>query len=129
MPPWSTLAWFFRFPAFLGDLARFRGQGVLFGSRCSASPWGASDLRPELASPLEAPLTLQLRLGRLPFYGVALVTDLSQSRGYCARMAPEDIQHLIDRAIRDHEMRVALWSGLLGALLMAGTWHAIWLCR
>jgi hypothetical protein len=90
---------------------------------------GASDLRPELASPLEAPLTLQLRLGRLPFYGVALVTDLSQSRGYCARMAPEDIQHLIDRAIRDHEMRVALWSGLLGALLMAGTWHAIWLCR
>jgi hypothetical protein len=62
-------------------------------------------------------------------YGVALVTDLSQSRGYCARMAPEDIQHLIDRAIRDHEMRVALWSGLLGALLMAGTWHAIWLCR
>lgn len=23
----------------------------------------------------------------------------------------------------------ALWSGLLGALLMAGTWHAIWLCR
>jgi hypothetical protein len=62
-------------------------------------------------------------------YGVALVTDLSQPRGYCARMAPEDIQHLIDRAIRDHEMRVALWSGLLGALLMAGTWHAIWLCR
>lgn len=62
-------------------------------------------------------------------YGVPLVTDLSQSRSYCARMAPEDIQHLIDRAIRDHEMRVALWSGLFGALLMAGTWHAIWLCR
>jgi hypothetical protein len=59
----------------------------------------------------------------------ATTTPLKPPRGYCARMAPEDIQHLIDRAIRDHEMRVALWSGLLGALLMAGTWHAIWLCR
>ena len=44
-------------------------------------------------------------------------------------MSQQEIQALIDRAIRKHELRVALWSGLLGLLLMAGTWHAIWLCR
>ena len=44
-------------------------------------------------------------------------------------MDDRHIQLLIDRAIREHELRVALWSGLLGALLMAGTWHAIWMCR
>lgn len=44
-------------------------------------------------------------------------------------MDQQEIQHLVDTAIRQHELRVALWSGLLGALLMAGTWHAIWLCR
>jgi hypothetical protein len=44
-------------------------------------------------------------------------------------MSPEDITKAIDDAIRQHELRVALWSGLLGLLLMAGTWHAIWLCR
>jgi hypothetical protein len=44
-------------------------------------------------------------------------------------MSQEDVRLMVDRAIRDHEIRVALWSGLLGALLMAGTWHAIWLCR
>jgi hypothetical protein len=44
-------------------------------------------------------------------------------------MDDRQIQHLIDHAIREHELRVALWSGLLGPLLMAGTWHAIWLCK
>jgi hypothetical protein len=44
-------------------------------------------------------------------------------------MSQEDVRLLIDRAIRDHELRVAFWSGLMGALLMAGTWHAIWMCR
>ena len=41
----------------------------------------------------------------------------------------DDVERLVAAAIRDHELRVALWSGLLGALLMAGTWHAIWMCR
>jgi hypothetical protein len=44
-------------------------------------------------------------------------------------MSQEDVRLLIDRAIRDHEIRVAFWSGLDGVLLMAGTWHAIWMCR
>jgi hypothetical protein len=44
-------------------------------------------------------------------------------------MSHEDVRDLVAAAIREHELRVALWSGLLGAAVMAGTWHAIWLCR
>jgi hypothetical protein len=44
-------------------------------------------------------------------------------------MSREDVKVLVAAAIREHELRVAFWSGLLGAALMAGTWHAIWLCR
>tara|TARA_R110000772_G_scaffold148680_1_gene259253 strand:+ start:29 stop:163 length:135 start_codon:yes stop_codon:yes gene_type:complete len=44
-------------------------------------------------------------------------------------MTPEDIRKAIDDAIRQHELRVALWSGLMGAVLLAGTWHAILLCK
>jgi hypothetical protein len=44
-------------------------------------------------------------------------------------MSPEDTRKAIDEAIKQHELRVALWSGLLGLVLTAGTWHAIWLCR
>jgi hypothetical protein len=42
-------------------------------------------------------------------------------------MSEQEITQLIDKAIHAHEVRVALWSGLLGCLLTAGTWHAIWL--
>jgi hypothetical protein len=41
----------------------------------------------------------------------------------------EAITKAIHDAIRHHELRVALWSGLLGAALLAGTWHAILLCK
>jgi hypothetical protein len=44
-------------------------------------------------------------------------------------MSDEDITKAIHDAIKQHELRVALWSGLFGAALMAGTWHAIVLCR
>jgi hypothetical protein len=44
-------------------------------------------------------------------------------------MTPEDITKAIHDAIRHHELRVALWSGLMGAVLLAGTWHAILLCK
>jgi hypothetical protein len=44
-------------------------------------------------------------------------------------MSQEDVRELVAAAIREHELPVALWSGLLGAALMAGTWHAIWMCR
>ena len=32
-------------------------------------------------------------------------------------MSREDVERLVAAAIREHEIRVALWSGLLGALL------------
>lgn len=44
-------------------------------------------------------------------------------------MSQDEIQQLIDHAIRDHEIRVAAISGVLGIILLVGTWHAIWLCR
>jgi len=46
-----------------------------------------------------------------------------------ASMVNEAIRKAIDDAIRQHELRVAFWSGLMGAVLLAGTWHAILLCR
>jgi hypothetical protein len=49
--------------------------------------------------------------------------------GRSAGMNREEVRDLVNGAIREHEIRVALWSGLLGAALMAGTWHAIWMCR
>jgi hypothetical protein len=58
-----------------------------------------------------------------------LVTSCHIRRRYGAGMDDRHIQLLIDRAIREHELRVALWSGLLGLLLLCGTWHAIWMCR
>jgi hypothetical protein len=44
-------------------------------------------------------------------------------------MVDEAIIKAIHDAIRHHELRVALWSGLMGAVLLAGTWHAILLCK
>lgn len=60
---------------------------------------------------------------------VTLATAGARPRVYPAAMERDEIEQLVARAIRAHELRVALWSGLLGAALMAGTWHAIWLCR
>jgi hypothetical protein len=44
-------------------------------------------------------------------------------------MSEQDLRRLIDDAIRQHELRVALWSGIAGAVLLGGTWHAILMCR
>lgn len=44
-------------------------------------------------------------------------------------MNEDQVRWLIHDAIRDHEIRVAVISGLFGALLLAGTWHAILLLR
>jgi hypothetical protein len=73
------------------------------------------------------------------FISLTLVPHYGTLAGQCARglmsgipekaLTRGEILDEINRAIREHELRVALWSGLLGALLMAGTWHAILLCR
>lgn len=44
-------------------------------------------------------------------------------------MDEEHVRRLIEDAIRDHEIRVAVMSGVLGVLLLIGTWHAIWILR
>lgn len=44
-------------------------------------------------------------------------------------MNEDQVRQLIHDAIRDHEMRVAALSGVLGALLLAGTWHALLILR
>jgi len=41
----------------------------------------------------------------------------------------DTLQRLVDDAIRRHEIRVAAWSGALGAALLLGTFHAIGLLR
>ena len=47
----------------------------------------------------------------------------------CQAMTREEARQMVAAAIRDHEIRVAIWSGLLGSVVLAGTWHAIWMCR
>jgi len=44
-------------------------------------------------------------------------------------MDEDRIHRMIATAIRRHEARVAVISGVAGAALLAGTWHAVWLLR
>lgn len=44
-------------------------------------------------------------------------------------MDEDEIQKLIDRAIRKHEIRVGWISGILGVLFLFGIMHSIWLMR
>ena len=44
-------------------------------------------------------------------------------------MSEEEIRAIVDSKIRLHELRVAVISGILGLLLLGGTWHAIWLAK
>jgi len=43
--------------------------------------------------------------------------------------SPDELERLIDAKIRQHEIRVALTSGAIGAALFAGIFHAIALLR
>lgn len=44
-------------------------------------------------------------------------------------ISPDELERLIDAKIRQHEIRVALTSGAIGAALFAGIFHAIALLR
>jgi hypothetical protein len=44
-------------------------------------------------------------------------------------MTENQIQQMIDDAIRDHEIRVGWISGIIGALFTFGIVHAIWLIK
>lgn len=47
----------------------------------------------------------------------------------CDCIDEETLQKAIKSAILAHELRVAIGSGIFGAILLVGTWHAIWLAR
>ena len=44
-------------------------------------------------------------------------------------MTEEQVRELVAAAIREHELRVAAISGVLGSVLLAGSWHALWMLR
>ena len=44
-------------------------------------------------------------------------------------MTEEQVKKIVAAAIREHELRVAVISGVLGSVLLAGSWHALWLLR
>lgn len=44
-------------------------------------------------------------------------------------MNQKEVESLIDSKIRQHEIRVAVLSGILGLALTAGTFHAIFLLK
>jgi hypothetical protein len=41
----------------------------------------------------------------------------------------EQIEKIIDKKIRDHEIRVGWISGIIGVAFVAGIFHSIWLVR
>jgi hypothetical protein len=44
-------------------------------------------------------------------------------------MEKEEIQQMINNAIKDHEIRVGWISGVIGALFTFGIIHSIWLVK
>lgn len=44
-------------------------------------------------------------------------------------MTPEEVQDLVHSAIRAHEVRVGIVSGIAGLLIIGGIFHAFWLLR
>jgi hypothetical protein len=44
-------------------------------------------------------------------------------------MDEQQVRDIVNAAIRDHEIRVAVMSAVMGVVLLIGTWHAIWLLR
>ena len=44
-------------------------------------------------------------------------------------MTEQQVKEIVAAAIREHEPRVAVISGALGTVLLAGSWHALWLLR
>ena len=60
---------------------------------------------------------------------VPTATDWLVIRWHPVGMTEEKVRELVAAAIREHELRVAVISGALGTVLLAGSWHALWLLR
>ena len=55
--------------------------------------------------------------------------ESSKKSDQCACIDEKALNKAIKSAIVAHEIRVAIGSGILGAVLLLGTWHAIWILR
>jgi hypothetical protein len=40
-------------------------------------------------------------------------------------MSEDQVREIVAAAIREHELRVAVISGVMGTVLLAGSWHAL----
>jgi hypothetical protein len=60
---------------------------------------------------------------------VAAATDWRGNRWHPVGMTEKQVKEIVAAAIREHEMRVAVVSGVLGSVLLAGSWHALWMLR
>jgi hypothetical protein len=60
---------------------------------------------------------------------VAGVTAGRGNRWHPDGITEEQVKEIVTAAIREHELRVAVISGVLGSVLLAGSWHAVWLLR
>jgi len=45
------------------------------------------------------------------------------------KMTPEEIENLIDKKIKSHEIKVGWISGIIGVLFTLGIMHSIWLIK
>jgi hypothetical protein len=52
---------------------------------------------------------------------------MSEKRCQCDCIDEKTLHEAIKSAIVAHEIRVAIGSGIIGAMLLIGTWHAIWI--
>ena len=55
--------------------------------------------------------------------------ESSKKNNQCDCIDEKTLNKAIKSAIMAHEIRVAIGSGVLGAILLFGTWHAIWILR
>jgi hypothetical protein len=70
--------------------------------------------------------------GLLPFVNAGRVpaaTDWLERGWHPVGMSEDQVREIVAAAIREHELRVAVISGTLGTVLLAGSWHAVWLLR
>lgn len=74
---------------------------------------------------VKAAYRVRCRLGTM----VPMTTDRLAWRWHPDGMTEQQVREIVAAAIREHELRVAVISGVLGSVLLAGSWHAVWLLR
>jgi hypothetical protein len=60
---------------------------------------------------------------------VLTATDWRDNQWHPVGMTEQQVKEIVAAAIREHELRVAVISGVMGSVLLAGSWHALWMLR